>query len=313
MAVSLVSGWGLELCLERKGSFKTIDKLTSFSDLCVVHPVDTCGEPTYIRPIMISLVADLGRNVLDTLATAGRGSLLLVMILRQLPYTWKMRTEITEQMHIVAVGSLPLIITTSIFVGAVTAVQAVYQMQAYVPMKFLGTVISKSVFIELGPVLVALVVGGRLCANYAAELGTMKVTEQIDALEMLAIDPMRYLALPRFLATLLMLPIITVFADAIAVISGYFISVSTMDVTASTFIEGLRMFYDPTDLFSGLIKSFFFGGIIAMSGLYFGLNTRGGAEGVGNATMMAVVGSCLSVLVADYFLATILFQVIFSK
>ena len=262
---------------------------------------------------MTNMLTSIGIYSLNALQNAGRGSMLLLEIVLQLPQMWRMRREISNQMHIVAVGSMPLIITTSIFVGAVTAVQAVYQMQAYVPMKFLGTVISKSVFIELGPVLVALVVGGRLCANYAAELGTMKVTEQIDALEMLAIDPMRYLALPRFLATLLMLPVITVFADGIAVISGYFISVSTMDVTASTFIEGLRMFYDPADLFSGLIKSFFFGAIIAMSGLFFGLNTKGGAEGVGNATMMAVVGSCLSVLVADYLLAIILFQVIFTK
>lgn len=261
---------------------------------------------------MLSLVAVIGRGVLDSLASAGRGSMLLVTIVAQFPHLWKMRRETLEQMHVVGVGSLPLVVTTSIFVGAVTAVQAVYQMQAYVPMKFLGTIISKSVFIELGPVLVALVVGGRLCANYAAELGTMKVTEQIDALEMLPVDPMQFLALPRFAATVVMLPVITVFADAIAVFSGYLISVSTLGVTASTFIEGLRMFYDPDDLFSGLIKSVFFGAIIALSGLFFGFNTRGGAEGVGNATMMAVVGSCLSVLVADYFLAAILFQVIFD-
>jgi phospholipid/cholesterol/gamma-HCH transport system permease protein len=262
---------------------------------------------------MTTIFANIGRSTLDNLATAGRGTVLLLEIIRQLPYMWKMRREILEQMHIVSVGSLPLVLTTSIFVGAVTAVQAVYQMQAYVPMKFLGTVISKSVFIELGPVLVALVVGGRLCANYAAELGTMKVTEQIDALEMLAIDPMRYLAMPRFVATFLMLPVITVFADGIAIVSGYFVSVLTMDVTISTFIEGLRMYFDVADVASGLIKSFFFGGIIAMSGLFFGLNTKGGAEGVGNATMMAVVGSCLSVLVADYFLASFLFQVVFDK
>ncbi len=261
---------------------------------------------------MTSFVANIGRGTLDSLASAGRGTVLFLEIIRQFPHIWKMRKEILEQMHIVGVGSLPLVLTTSIFVGAVTAVQAVYQMQAYVPMKYLGTVISKSVMIELGPVLVALVVGGRLCANYAAELGTMKVTEQIDALEMLAIDPMRYLAMPRFLATFLMLPIITVFANAIAIVSGYFVSVMTLDVTISTFVEGLRMYFDSADLFSGLIKSFFFGGIIALNGLYFGLSTKGGAEGVGNATMMAVVGSCLTVLVADYFLAMILFQVVFS-
>ena len=262
---------------------------------------------------MITLVARLGAFFVNALQNAGRGSVLLLDICLQIPRAWRMRHEITNQMHIVAVGSMPLIVTTSVFVGAVTAVQAVYQMQAYVPMKFLGTVVSKSVFIELGPVLVALVVGGRLCANYAAELGTMKVTEQIDALEMLAIDPMRHLAMPRFLATFLMMPVITVFADAIAIFSGYVVSVGTMGVTASTFNEGLLAFFQMPDLLSGLLKSFFFGAIIAMSGLFFGFNTRGGAEGVGNATMMAVVSSCVSVLVADYFLATILFQIIWGE
>ncbi len=275
--------------------------------------MDTLLRGSYIRPTMTNLIANLGAFSLDALQNAGRGAMLLLDIVKQLPQAWRMREEIGGHMHIVAVGSLPLVITTSIFVGAVTAVQAVYQMQAYVPMKFLGTVVSKSVFIELGPVLVALVVGGRLCANYAAELGTMKVTEQIDALEMLAIDPMRHLAMPRFVATFLMMPVITVFADAIAIFSGYAISTATMDVTATTFKEGLLAFFEMKDLLSGLLKAFFFGAIIAMSGLFFGFNTRGGAEGVGNATMMAVVGSCVSVLVADYFLATILFQIIWGN
>ena len=262
---------------------------------------------------MTNLLESIGQYVMEALTSAGRGAELLRSIFMQLPHTWKMRGEIIEQMHIVAVGSLPLVIVTSVFVGAVTAVQAVYQMQAYVPMKFLGTVISKSVFIELGPVLMALVVGSRLCANYAAELGTMKVTEQLDAMSIMAIDPVRYLAMPRFLAAVLMIPVITIFCDTIAIFGGYAASVLTMDVTSATFIEGLRMFYETTDLVGGLIKSLIFGGIIAMSGIYFGFNTRGGAEGVGRATMTAVVGSCLSVLVADYLLAIVLFQIIFQK
>ncbi|MGD9549087.1 MAG: MlaE family ABC transporter permease [Candidatus Krumholzibacteriia bacterium] len=261
---------------------------------------------------MTAIFANLGRSVLRALASAGRGTLLLRSILFQIPYAWRMRREVLEQMHVVSVGSMPLVIVTSVFVGAVTAVQAVYQMQAYVPMKFLGVVISKSVFIELGPVLIALVVGSRLCANYAAELGTMKVTEQLDAMAIMAIDPVRYLGMPRFLASVLMIPVVTIFANAVAVMGGYVASVLTLDVTSSTFIEGLRMFFKLSDLMGGLIKSFIFGGIIAMSGCFFGFNTEGGAEGVGKATMTAVVGSCLSVLVADYLLAIILFQIVFK-
>ncbi|MBK7188979.1 MAG: ABC transporter permease [bacterium] len=262
---------------------------------------------------MTAILASIGRVVNDGLSGAGRGLLLLRAIILQTPHAWRMRREILEQMQVVAIGSLPLVIVTSIFVGAVTAVQAVYQMQAYVPMKFLGTVISKSVFIELGPVLMALVVGSRLCANYAAELGTMKVTEQLDAMTIMAIDPTRYLAMPRFWASVLMIPVVTIFCDAIAIIGGYVASVMTLDVSSGVFIEGLQMFYKHSDLLGGLIKSFVFGGIIAMSGIYFGFNTKGGAEGVGRATMTAVVGSCLSVLVADYLLAIVLFQIVFEK
>lgn len=261
---------------------------------------------------MVTLSENVGKLTLDALADVGRGFSLLRDVGRQVPYAWRMRREVFEQMHVVAIGSLPLALVVAIFVGAVTAVQGVYQMQAYVPMAFLGVVVSKTVFIELGPVVTALVVGGRLCANYAAELGTMKVTEQLDAMEMLAVDPVRYLALPRFLAAILMLPVIVVFADAIAVISAYFVSVATLDVTSSTFTEGMILLFKQDDLVGGLIKTFFFGGLIAHAGVYYGFNTQGGAEGVGAATMKAVVASCVSILIADYLLATVLFQVIFG-
>ena len=262
---------------------------------------------------MTAIIENIGRRVIHGFGSAGKGVLLLRAVILSGRHFWKMRREILEQMHVVLVGSMPLVIVTSVFVGAVTAVQAVYQMQAYVPMKFLGTVISKSVFIELGPVLMALVVGSRLCAYYAAELGTMKVTEQLDAMSIMAIDPVTYLAMPRFWASVLMIPIVTIFCDAIAVFGGYLASVVTLDVSSGVFIEGLQMFYKHSDLLGGLIKSVVFGGIISLSGIYFGFNTSGGAEGVGRATMTAVVGSCLSVLVADYLLAIILFQIIFQK
>ena len=262
---------------------------------------------------MEAFFAKIGASILRGLTNAGHGTMLLRAIFRQTPYIWKMRREVLAQMHVVLIGSMPLVIVTSVFVGAVTAVQAVYQMQALVPMKFLGVMISKTVFIELGPVLMALVVGSRLCAFYAAELGTMKVTEQLDAMSIMAIDPVRYLAMPRFWAAVLMIPVVTIFADAVAIIGGYTISVMTLDISAGVFIEGLQLFYKHSDILGGLIKSVVFGGIIALSGIFNGFNTQGGAEGVGRATMTAVVGSCLSVLVADYFLAIILFQIIFHK
>ena len=140
----------------------------------------------------------------------------------------------------------------------------------------------------------------------------MKVTEQIDAMEIMAIDPIRYLALPRFIAAVLMLPIATIIANTVAILGGFLVSVITLDVTAATFIEGMRAYFVSSDLLGGLFKSFIFGGIIALSGIHYGMSTEGGAEGVGRATMGAVVACMLSILVADYILAAVLSQILFA-
>lgn len=260
----------------------------------------------------MNIFASIGRRVLEGLATMGRGFMVLCGIMCHLNLVWKRRREVVEQMHIMVIGSLPLVVTTAAFTGAITAVQTGYQMKQYVPMIFLGTIVTKSVILEMGPVLAALVVGSRLSANYAAELGTMKVTEQLDAMEIMAIDPVQYLGLPRFVAGVLMMPIITVVADLIAILGAILVSISTLDVTIETFTAGMRLFWDIADPITGIGKTFFFGGIIAMSGIYHGFATQGGAEGVGKATMQAVVGTCLSVLVADYILNTIFMQIIFG-
>jgi phospholipid/cholesterol/gamma-HCH transport system permease protein len=254
----------------------------------------------------------IGRMTLDALAATGRGFQVFCGMVCNLHLVWKRRVEVVEQMHVLVIGSLPLVITTAAFTGAITAVQTGYQMKAYVPMIFLGTVVTKSVILEMGPVLAALVVGSRVSANYAAELGTMKVTEQLDAMEIMAIDPVQYLGLPRFVAAVLMMPVITLIADLIAIGGGMVVSIITLDVTVQTFTEGMRLFWEIGDVVTGIGKTFFFGGIIAMSGIYHGFNTQGGAEGVGQATMQAVVGTCLSVLVADYILNTIFMQIIFG-
>jgi phospholipid/cholesterol/gamma-HCH transport system permease protein len=260
----------------------------------------------------MTLLQRIGRAVLEGLGALGRGFYVLCGIVCSLNLSWKLRRQILEQMHVMVIGSLPLVITTAAFTGAITAVQTGYQMEAYAPMIFLGTVITKSVILEMGPVLAALVVGSRLSANYAAELGTMKVTEQLDAMEIMAIDPVQYLGIPRFVAAVLMMPVITAIADFVAIIGGLLVSVMTLDVTPQTFGEGMRLFWEIGDVVTGLGKTFFFGGIIAMSGIFNGFNTRGGAEGVGQATMQAVVGTCLSVLVADYILNVIFMQIIFG-
>jgi phospholipid/cholesterol/gamma-HCH transport system permease protein len=257
-------------------------------------------------------LASIGNHTLHGLTSLGRGFHMFCSIVCNLRLTWKRRHETLEQMHVMVIGSLPLVITTAAFTGAITAVQTGYQMEKYVPMIFLGTVITKSVILEMGPVLAALVVGSRLSANYAAEMGTMKVTEQLDAMEIMAVDPVQYLGIPRFVAAVLMMPVITIIADLVAILGGMFVSIATLEVTPQLFADGMRLFWEVGDVVTGIGKTFFFGGIIAMSGIYHGFATQGGAEGVGQATMQAVVGTCLSVLVADYILNVIFMQIIFG-
>ncbi len=252
------------------------------------------------------------RTILTALQDTGEVFLLLGQVFRELPFGLRKFGLIVTQMASIGIGSIPLTLIVALFTGAVAAVQAAYQMRDYVPMVYLGTVIGKSVVIELGPVLTAIVVGGRVGASVAAELGTMRVTEQVDAMETMGISPVRYLVVPRFVAATIMLPILTIFADIVAIFGGYLVAVGTLEITPHTFTSGLKMYFKMHDVFSGIIKSFFFGQIIAMMGCYYGLRSEGGAEGVGLATTKAVVASCVLILVVDYLLASFLFRVIFA-
>ena len=218
---------------------------------------------------------------------------------------------VVQQMNTIGVGSLWLVIVVSLFTGAVAAVQAAYQFTSVVPLKYLSGVILRSVVIELGPVLTALVIGGRVGASIAAELGTMKVTEQIDALRAMGINPLRYLVAPRVLAAIIMLPILTIYADAIAILGGFVVAVSVLNVPSPIYLQGLQEFFQMKDLLSGLLKALFFGNIIGVMGCYYGFQTEGGAEGVGRATTGAVVTSCVLILIVDYILATVLFRILF--
>ena len=181
-------------------------------------------------------IALLGEHVSEAFAEIGRVTLLgrdmVVSMTRRLPSA----RLLLEQMQAIGVDSLWLVIVVSVFTGGVAAVQAAYQFSNVVPLKYLGSVILRSVVIELGPVLTALVVGGRVGASIAAELGTMKVTEQIDALRAMGINPIRFLVVPRVLAATIMLPIVTIYADAIAVTGGMVVSVLSIGVSTHTYL-----------------------------------------------------------------------------
>jgi phospholipid/cholesterol/gamma-HCH transport system permease protein len=269
---------------------------------------DTFPDPPPIRAVRL-----VGRAVLRSVAEVGRVTLLLGGVARALPRGLRSLDLIIDQMAHIGVGSLMLVFVVSLFTGAVAAVQAAYQFSSVVPLKYLGAVILRSVIIELGPVLTALVVGGRVGASIAAELGTMKVTEQIDALRAMAINPVRFLVVPRIVASFTMLPVITIYANAVAIFGGFLVAVFSIGMSPGTYASGLKDFFLLKDLFAGLIKAFVFGAIIGTMGCYYGFATEGGAEGVGVATRRAVVASCVLVLVSDYFLAHMLFRLIFAN
>jgi len=252
------------------------------------------------------------RRLTDWLAEVGQVTLLVGNVVRLLFAGLRSGRLVIQQMYAIGVGSLWLVVVVSLFTGAVAAVQAAYQFQNQVPLRYIGSVILRSVIIELGPVLTALVVGGRVGASIAAELGTMKVTEQIDALRAMAIHPVRYLVVPRVVAAIVMVPMMTIFADAIAIYGGYVVSITSIGVSSATYISSIKQYFLLKDLFSGLLKSVFFGGIISLMGCYHGFATEGGAEGVGIATTRAVVASCVLVLISDYVLANVLFRFIFA-
>jgi phospholipid/cholesterol/gamma-HCH transport system permease protein len=248
----------------------------------------------------------------DWMAEVGRVSIMIGRTLGSSAKRLPSARLIVQQMNTIGVESLWLVLVVSLFTGAVAAVQAAYQFTSAVPIKFLSGVILRSVVIELGPVLTALIIGGRVGASIAAELGTMKVTEQIDAMRAMGINPLRYLVAPRVIAATLMLPILTIYSDGIAIFGGYVVAVTNIGMSTATYVDGLREFFFMKDLASGILKSVFFGGIIGMMGCYNGFQTEGGAEGVGRATTGAVVTSCVLVLILDYILATVLFRIIFK-
>ena len=249
----------------------------------------------------------VGNRILNFIEQLGGVSLLIWKLIKTLPMVVKNPHLTTEQMMTMGVNSLPLVLFTSVFTGAVSAVQAAYQFQGYVPLRYLGTAVGKAVVIELGPVLTALVVAGRVGASIAAELGTMKVTEQIDALETMALDPVRYLVVPRFLAGLIMLPVLTIFSNFVAILGALFVSVWFVGISSYTFLNGVKLFFDIQDLFGGLIKALVFGSIIALMGCFQGFRTSGGAEGVGLSTTRAVVMASVLILIFDYIITSLIF------
>lgn len=215
---------------------------------------------------------------------------------------------LVAQMRKLGVDSLPISLFLGAFTGIVLALQASYTFTGAVPLYFVGTLVGKTIILELGPVLTGLALAGRIGANIAAELGTMRVSEQIDALETMAYNPVAYLVVPRVMAGFLMFPIIVIFVDLVGVAFGWMTSLAMLDMSSQQFMRGLRLFHKNFDIIYSIIKSFSFGLVITLIGCYQGFHTRGGAEGVGIATTRAVVISGMMILVLDAFWAATLLR-----
>lgn len=229
---------------------------------------------------------------------------------RSMFVSWKMRTtwpRILQQIFAIGIGSLPIIIVIAVFTGLVTTVQTSYQLIGFVPRYLVGTTIGRMVLIELGPILTALMVAGRCASSMAAEIGTMRVTEQIDALETMAIDPYRFLGLPRILATAVVLPVLTVVSEAVSLGCSAFYANNFLNIPYSLFSYGLTHYFRMQDLFGGLAKAFFFAFVIATAGCYFGFHVSGGAREVGRAATYAVVTASILILVLDFVIALVIF------
>ena len=228
------------------------------------------------------------------------------------PFYWR---DVVMQMDRIGVGSLPIVLLTGLFTGMVMALQSSVELSKFGADIYIGNLVGASMVRELGPVLCSLMVAGRAASGIAAEIGSMRVTEQIDALQSFGTDPIKKLVTPRLLAALIMLPILTMLADVVGIIGGLIVAVFRLGIPADVYIEGVLntlaqggfvLRFIPKDFISGLAKPFIFGGIIALTASYYGLNTKGGTEGVGEAATKSVVACSVAILATDYFITQLL-------
>ncbi len=273
----------------------------------MARPADVVSE-RFLEP--------LGQASLIFFGYIGGAVMLLVRTLAgmaALPWgRWRSRrwALVTDQLDRVGVSSFPIVFLTALFTGVVLALQSAYQLQRMSAETYIAALVALSMTRELGPVLTALVIAGRVGAAITAELATMRVTEQIDALETLSTDPVRYLAVPRMTALLIMLPLLTVYADIIGILGGYVVGVYKLGIGSNQY---LNMTWDPLrvkDVLTGLLKSGVFAAIISTVACHEGFETSGGAEGVGRSTTLAVVISFILIITADCFF-TALFYFVF--
>jgi len=256
---------------------------------------------------LIVAIDGLGKSVLRAVEEMGSILILFVSVVN-----WMLRPPIKlrlifKQMEFVGVKSLFVVVLTGTFTGMVMALQGYYGFRMFSAESMVGSTVALGMTRELGPVLTALMVTARAGSAMAAELGTMRVTEQIDALYAMSANPIKYLIVPRVIAGVVMLPLLTIVADFVGILGGYFVGVPVLGINAGAFVNNITMLVGLDDIYNGLVKAACFGFILSLFSCYKGFSMTGGAEGVGKATTEAVVLSSISILVSDYFLTAIMF------
>jgi phospholipid/cholesterol/gamma-HCH transport system permease protein len=247
-----------------------------------------------------TLPSRTGRAVLEVAEAVGGVAILAARLVRRMVPPRVDGPELVRNLHRAGVRSLPIVAVTALFTGAIMVIQAGVIIRRFGAEGLLGWGAGFATLREVGPILIALMFSGRVGANNAAELGTMRVTEQIDALETLAIDPLSYLVLPRVIAMVTMLFVLTIYGDVLALAGAAICGQGLLGVSVATFFNGFLETIRVWDLATGLIKSVLFGGIIALASCHFGMTVTGGAPGVGRAVNAAVVASATGVFVTDY-------------
>lgn len=243
---------------------------------------------------------------MDALNQVGKYGLLLYKAFRSLLEVRSYQKNLLNELTKIGYESVPIVLLTGVFTGAVMTLQTAYQLEiAFIPRSVIGAITSESILIELAAVITSLVLAGKVGARVATELGTMRVSEQIDALESMGFNSVSFLVLPRVTAGLIMFPILYIVASVSGVLGGLLAGMISGALPAAEFMQGAREFFYPWDVSFGLLKAFVFGFVITSVSCFKGYYAAGGAEGVGNATTQATVLSCIYVLLADFALAAI--------
>lgn len=277
----------------------------------MVEQIERRPDVEQPRSALVRVCAVIGAFVIRGCADVGNVAALFVSTLRycvERPFSVR---RFIQQVEEVGVNSLPVVLITTTFTGMVLALQSYVAFVRFNAENMVGSVVAVSITRELGPVITGLMVAGRVGSSMAAEIGSMKVTEQLDALASLATNPIKYLVVPRFLACAFVLPLLTAMADFVGIAGGYFVSVTVYGLNPEAYIQNTEFMLVLSDVYSGLAKALFFGMMISIVGCYEGFRAEGGAYGVGRATTRAVVFSSLVILISDYFMTALINQLLY--